>query len=161
MNRALYKSMGYSDFDLDRPMIGIANAWSRVVPGHYNLGLVSDYVKQGIFQAGGTPVEFGVIGACDGIAEGHEGMHYILPTRDLIANDVEMTWHFGKVNSIVFVEMIITPLELDQITGHLLKNQKNTYLRVHYLKTDSPLDERSWKRLGLRRRYKAQIMDGR
>lgn len=90
MNRALYKSMGYSDFDLDRPMIGIANAWSRVVPGHYNLGLVSDYVKQGIFQAGGTPVEFGVIGACDGIAEGHQGMHYILPTRDLIANDIEM-----------------------------------------------------------------------
>lgn len=90
MNRALYKSMGYSDFDLERPMIGIANAWSRVVPGHYNLGLVSDYVKQGIFQAGGTPVEFGVIGACDGIAEGHEGMHYILPTRDLIANDIEM-----------------------------------------------------------------------
>ena len=90
MNRALYKSMGYSDFDLERPLIGIANAWSRVVPGHYNLGLVSDYVKQGIFQAGGTPVEFGVIGACDGIAEGHEGMHYILPTRDLIANDIEM-----------------------------------------------------------------------
>ena len=49
MNRALYKSMGYSDFDLERPMIGIANAWSRVVPGHYNLGLVSEYVKQGIF----------------------------------------------------------------------------------------------------------------
>ena len=60
--RSLYKSMGYSDHDLDRPMIGIANSWNRVVPGHYNLRLVSDYVKQGIFQGGGTPVEFGVIG---------------------------------------------------------------------------------------------------
>ncbi len=90
MGRSLYKSMGYSDYDLERPLIGVANAWNRVVPGHYNLQLVSDYVKQGIFQAGGTPIEFGVIAACDGIAEGHEGMRYILPTRDLIANDIEM-----------------------------------------------------------------------
>jgi len=103
MNRALYKSMGYSDFDLDRPMIGIANAWSRVVPGHYNLGLVSDYAKQGIFQAGGTPVEFGVIGACDGIAEGHEGMHYILPTRDLIANDIEMMIQAHRLDALVLL----------------------------------------------------------
>jgi dihydroxy-acid dehydratase len=90
MQRALYKSMGYSDYDLERPLVGIANSWNRIVPGHYNLNLVSDYVRQGILQAGGTPVEFGVIAACDGIAQGHDGMHYILPTRDLIANDVEM-----------------------------------------------------------------------
>lgn len=89
MNRALYKSMGYSDYDLGRPLIGIANSWNRVVPGHYNLNLVSEYVKQGIFQAGGTPVEFGVIGACDGLAQGHRGNYYILPSRDLIANDLE------------------------------------------------------------------------
>ena len=49
--RALYKSMGYSDYDLERPLIGIANSWNRVVPGHYNLNLVLEYVKQGIFQA--------------------------------------------------------------------------------------------------------------
>jgi dihydroxy-acid dehydratase len=90
MNRSLYKSMGYSDYDLARPLIGVANSWNRIVPGHYNLRLVSDYVQQGIRQAGATPVEFGVIAACDGIANGHEGMHYILPTRDLIASDVEM-----------------------------------------------------------------------
>jgi dihydroxy-acid dehydratase len=88
-NRALYKSMGYSDYDLEKPLIGIANSWNRVVPGHYNLNLVSEYVKQGIFQAGGTPVEFGVIAACDGIAQGHRGNYYVLPSRDLIANDVE------------------------------------------------------------------------
>ena len=88
LQRAFYKSMGYSDYDLERPLIGIANSWNRVVPGHYNLNLVSDYVKQGIRQAGGTPLEFGVIAACDGIAQGHDGMHYILPTRDLIANDI-------------------------------------------------------------------------
>ncbi len=101
--RALYKSMGYSDQDLARPMIGIANSWNRVVPGHYNLNLVSDYVKQGIQQAGGTPVEFGVIAACDGIAQGHDGMHYILPTRDLIAHDVEMMIEAHRLDGVVLL----------------------------------------------------------
>jgi dihydroxy-acid dehydratase len=102
-NRALYKSMGYSDYDLERPLIGVANSWNRVVPGHYNLNLVSDYVKQGIRQAGATPVEFGVIAACDGIAEGHKGMHYILPTRDLIANDVEMMVEAHRLDAVVLL----------------------------------------------------------
>jgi dihydroxy-acid dehydratase len=95
--------MGYTDYDLDRPFIGIANSWNRIVPGHYNLNLVSDYVKQGIYQAGGTPVEFGVIAACDGIAQGHEGMHYILPTRDLIANDIEMMVQAHQLDAIVLL----------------------------------------------------------
>ena len=73
IQRAVYKSMGYSDEDLARPMIGIANSWNRVVPGHYNLQLVSEYVKQGILQAAGTPVEFGLIAACDGIAQATSG----------------------------------------------------------------------------------------
>jgi len=101
--RGLYKSMGYSDYDLARPLIGIANSWNRVVPGHYNLNLVSDYVKQGVHQAGGTPVEFGVIAACDGIAQGHDGMHYILPTRDLIANDVEMMIEAHRLDGVVLL----------------------------------------------------------
>jgi len=103
MNRALYKSMGYSDYDLDRPMIGIANSWNRVVPGHYNLDLVSEYVQQGIFQAGGTPVEFGVIAACDGIAQGHVGNYYILPSRDLIANDVETMIETHRLDAVVLL----------------------------------------------------------
>jgi len=101
--RGLYKSMGYSDYDLERPLIGIANSWNRVVPGHYNLNLVSDYVKQGVHQAGGTPVEFGVIAACDGIAQGHAGMHYILPTRDLIANDIEMMVEAHRLDAVVLL----------------------------------------------------------
>ncbi len=103
MSRSLYKSMGYSDYDLDKPLIGIANSWNRVVPGHYNLQLVSEYVKQGIFQAGGTPVEFGLIAACDGIAEGHDGMRYILPTRDLIANDIEMMIQAHRLDGMVLL----------------------------------------------------------
>jgi len=101
--RSLYKSMGYSDCDLARPLIAIANSWNRIVPGHYNLNLVSDYVKQGIQQAGGTPVEFGVIAACDGIAQGHNGMHYILPTRDLIANDIEMMIEAHRLDAVVLL----------------------------------------------------------
>jgi len=101
--RALYKSMGYSDYDLERPLIGIANSWNRIVPGHFNLNLVSDYAKQGIWQAGGTPVEFGVIAACDGIAEGHEGMRYILPTRDLIANDIEMMIEAHRLDALMLL----------------------------------------------------------
>jgi dihydroxy-acid dehydratase len=103
MQRALYKSMGYTDYDLERPMIGIANSWNRVVPGHYNLNLVSEYVKQGIFQAGGTPVEFGVMAACDGIAQGHIGMHYILPTRDLIAHSIEMMIEAHRLDAVVLL----------------------------------------------------------
>jgi dihydroxy-acid dehydratase len=103
MNRSLYKSMGYSDYDLDRPLIGIANSWNRVVPGHYNLDLVSDYVKQGVLQAGGTPVEFGVIAPCDGIAQGHEGMHFILPSRDLIANDIEIMIQAHRLDAVVLL----------------------------------------------------------
>ncbi len=103
MARSLFKSMGYSDYDLSRPLIGVANSWNRVVPGHYNLNLVSDYVKQGISQAGGTPVEFGVIAACDGIAQGHAGMHYILPSRELIANDVEIMVEAHRLDAVVLL----------------------------------------------------------
>jgi len=74
-----------------------------VVPGHYNLNHVSEYVQQGIRQAGGTPVEFGVIAACDGIAQGHDGMHYILPTRDLIANDIELMVQAHQLDAIVLL----------------------------------------------------------
>ena len=103
MNRTLYKSMGYSDYDLDRPMIGIANSWNRIVPGHYNLNQVSEYVKQGIFQGGGTPVEFGVIAACDGIAQGHKGNYFILPSRDLIANSIETMVEAHQLDGLVLL----------------------------------------------------------
>jgi dihydroxy-acid dehydratase len=101
--RALFKSMGYSDNDLNRPLIGIANSWNRLVSGHYNLKLVAEYVAQGILQAGGTPMEFGVIAACDGIASGHEGMHYILPSRELIASSVETMVQAHRLDGVVLL----------------------------------------------------------
>ncbi len=103
INRAYYKSMGYSDDSLDQPIIGIANAWSTTVPGHVNLRSVAESVKAGIWQNGGTPVEFGVIGACDGIAEGHEGMRYILPTRDIIAHSIELMVQAHQYDAVVLL----------------------------------------------------------
>lgn len=87
--RGFYKAMGYGDDDLERPIIGIANAYSTLVSGHFNLREVAEHVKNGIYRGGGTAVEFGVIGGCDGIANGHSGMHYILPMRELIADSIE------------------------------------------------------------------------
>ena len=102
-NRVLYKAMGFSDDDIGRPMIGIANSYSNIVPGHFNLRSLAEHVKNGIYRAGGTPVEFGVIGACDGIAQGHIGMHYILPTREIIAHSVELMTEAHQLDGIVLL----------------------------------------------------------
>ncbi len=101
--RALYKSMGYADEELDRPIVGIANSWNDIVPGHNNLRKVAESVRKGIIQAGGTPMEFGVIAACDGIANGHEGMHYILPSREVIANSIEMVTQAHMFDALVLL----------------------------------------------------------
>ena len=89
--RSLFKGMGYTDTELaeGRPLIGIANTWNTLVPGHYNFDRISQYVKKGIYSAGGTAAEFGTIAACDGVAQG-SGMHYILPSREIIANSIEI-----------------------------------------------------------------------
>ncbi|NVM30679.1 MAG: dihydroxy-acid dehydratase [Candidatus Helarchaeota archaeon] len=88
-SRALYRSVGFTDADLKKPLIAVANSWSEYTPGHVHLRKLSEFVKSGIWKAGGMPVEFNTIAACDGIAQG-EGMHYILPSREIIAASVEM-----------------------------------------------------------------------
>ena len=102
-SRGLFKSMGYSDDDLSRPLIGIANSWTNLVPGHLNLRQVAEFVKEGIYRGGATAVEFGVIAACDGIANGHEGMHYILPSRELICNSIEVMAQAHKLDALVLL----------------------------------------------------------
>ncbi|WP_312938734.1 dihydroxy-acid dehydratase [Oscillibacter sp.] len=101
--RATYKSMGFTSDDLARPVIGIANSWSESVPGHFNLRQVAQRVRDGIYRAGGTPVEFGVIGGCDGMANGHVGMHYILPHRELIANSIETMAQINQFDALVLL----------------------------------------------------------
>lgn len=88
-NRSLFKAMGYTDEEIQRPFIGVVCAKSEIVPGHFMLDKVADAVKRGILMAGGTPIEIPAIGVCDGIAMGHSGMKYSLVTRELIADSVE------------------------------------------------------------------------
>jgi dihydroxy-acid dehydratase len=105
VGRPLYKGMGFTDFELEegRPLIGIANTYNNIVPGHYNLDRVGEYVKRGIYANGGTPMEFGTIACCDGLAEGHPGMHYILPSRDIIANSVEIMAQAHALDGLVLL----------------------------------------------------------
>ncbi len=103
MHRSLFKSMGYTDRDLDKPLIGIANSWNNICPGSKNLRNIGEAVEKGILEAGGTPVEFGVPAACDGIANGHEGMHYILPTREVIANSTELMIQAHRLDAVVLL----------------------------------------------------------
>ena len=88
-NRSLFKALGLTDEEIDRPMIGVVCAKSEIVPGHMWLDKIADAVKRGIIMAGGTPIEIPAIGVCDGIAMGHVGMKYSLVTRELIADSVE------------------------------------------------------------------------
>ncbi len=88
-HRSLFKALGLTDREIERPMIGIANSANEIIPGHLHLHQISEAVKAGIRMAGGTPIEFSTIGVCDGIVMGHEGMKYSLSSRELIADSVE------------------------------------------------------------------------
>lgn len=88
-NRSLFYAMGYTKEELERPLIGIISAHSEIVPGHFHLDKLTEAVKAGVRMAGGTPIMVPAIGVCDGIAMGHIGMKYSLPSRELIADSVE------------------------------------------------------------------------
>ena len=89
-HRSLFKAMGYTNEELSRPLIGVCHAQNEIIPGHFDLNKIVDSVKTGVRMAGGTPVAFGTIGVCDGIAMGHTGMKYSLCSREIIADSVEI-----------------------------------------------------------------------
>jgi len=88
-HRSLFKAMGYTDAEIERPLVGIVNSQNEIVPGHIHLDQIVEAVKAGVRMAGGTPIEFPAIAVCDGIAMGHIGMHYSLASRELIADSIE------------------------------------------------------------------------
>jgi len=88
-HRSLMRATGLSSEDLKKPFIAICNSFNEVIPGHAHLDQVGKLVKKAVREAGGTPIEFNMIGVCDGIAMGHAGMKYSLPSRELIADSVE------------------------------------------------------------------------
>ncbi len=103
-HRSLLRATGLSSEAIQKPFIAICNAYTDVIPGHVHLRKVSDIIKKAVIQAGGTPFEFNVPGVCDGVAMGHSGMKYSLPSRELIADCVETV-----VNAHPFDGMVCIP----------------------------------------------------
>ncbi|MGD9732720.1 MAG: dihydroxy-acid dehydratase, partial [Desulfamplus sp.] len=102
-HRSLMKAVGFTDEEIQRPLIGIANSANELIPGHIHLNQIVEAVKAGIRMAGGTPMEFSTIGVCDGIAMNHIGMHYSLASRELIADSIEVSATAHPFDAIVLV----------------------------------------------------------
>ena len=102
-NRSLLYALGYTEEELNRPLVGIVSSWNEIVPGHMDLDKIVEAVKAGVRAAGGTPVVFPAIAVCDGIAMGHIGMKYSLVTRDLIADSTEAMATAHQFDGLVMV----------------------------------------------------------
>ena len=102
-HRALFRALGLTQEELDRPIIGVVSAKNEIIPGHMHLDQIAEAVKAGIRMAGGTPIEFPAIGVCDGIAMNHEGMFYSLPSREHIADSVEIMANAHPFDGLVFI----------------------------------------------------------
>jgi len=101
--RALLGALGYTPEQMKRPLVGVVNSFNEVVPGHLHLQQVSRAVKDGVLAAGGTPMEFNTIAVCDGLAMGHDGMHYSLASRELIADSIECMVKAHCFDALVFI----------------------------------------------------------
>lgn len=102
-HRSLLKASGLTDEEIKRPLIGIAHLHNDIVPGHINLDKITEAVKAGVYMAGGTPLAFGGIAVCDGIAMGHEGMKYSLVSREIIADSCEIMAKAHALDAMVFI----------------------------------------------------------
>ena len=102
-HRSLLKAMGLTDREIDQPIIGVANSFNEFIPGHIHLDKITQAAKAGVRLNGGTPLEFGVIGVCDGLAMHHAGMKYSLPSRELIADSIEIMATAHPVDGLILV----------------------------------------------------------
>ena len=102
-HRSLLKAMGLTDREIDQPIIGVANSYNEFIPGHIHLDKITQAAKAGVRLNGGTPLEFGVIGVCDGLAMHHAGMKYSLPSRELIADSIEIMATAHPVDGLILV----------------------------------------------------------
>ncbi|MBC7079540.1 MAG: dihydroxy-acid dehydratase [Methanothrix sp.] len=114
-HRALLKAMGITDDEIKRPFIGVANSANEFIPGHIHLDRIAEAVKAGIRMAGGVPFEFQTIGVCDGIAMGHGGMRYSLPSRELIEDSIEIMAQAHQLDGLVMM-----PTCDKIVPGHLM-----------------------------------------
>ena len=102
-HRSLFRASGFHPEELKRPLVGIVNSSNEIVPGHVNLDKIAEAVKAGVRMNGGTPIEFSTIAICDGIAMNHAGMHYSLPSREVVADSVELMVESHCFDALVFV----------------------------------------------------------
>ncbi len=114
-NRSLLKATGVTDSEMRKPFIAVVNSWNDIVPGHIHLSKLAEAVKAGIRNAGGVPFEFHTIGVCDGIAMGHEGMKYSLPSREVIEDTIEL-----MVRAHQFDGIVLMPTCDKIVPGHLM-----------------------------------------
>lgn len=101
--RALLKACGLVDEEFGRPFVGVVNSWNEMHPGHKGFRQIAEAVKEGIRLAGGVPFEFNTISICDGITQGHEGMCYVLPSREVIADSIELVAEAQRLDGLVFI----------------------------------------------------------
>jgi dihydroxy-acid dehydratase len=102
-HRALFKATGLIDEEIDRPFVGVVNSWNEFIPGHIHLDKIGQAVKAGIRSAGGVPFEFQTIGVCDGVAMGHGGMRYSLPSREIIEDSIEIMAQAHQLDGLVMI----------------------------------------------------------
>jgi len=114
-NRSLLKATGITDSEMRKPFIAVVNSWNDIIPGHIHLNKLAESVKAGIRNAGGIPFEFHTIGICDGIAMGHEGMKYSLPSREVIEDTIEL-----MVKAHQFDGMVLIPTCDKIVPGHIM-----------------------------------------
>lgn len=120
-HRSLLKAAGFTDEEIRKPWVGIVNSVNEIVPGHVHLDRIAKAAKAGVYSAGGTPMEFGCIGICDGIAMNHEGMNYSLASREVIADSIELMARAHGFDALILIPncdkivpgMLMAALRLD------------------------------------------------
>src|SRR5664280_3627094 len=152
-HRALLKALGLQDDDIAKPFIGIANSYTNIVPGHVHLRTLGEAVKEGVLSAGGTPFEFSTIAVCDGLAMGHEGMRYSLPSREIIADSVEIMLQAHRLDGLVMISncdkvttgMIMAAARVDipaiMVTGGPMQAGRLHGIKISYSSVPEALGE--------------------
>ena len=102
-HRSLLYALGLTKTDLLKPFVAVVNSWTEIVPGHSHLKILAEAVKSGVRMAGGTPLEFNTIAICDGLCQGHEGMRYPLPSREVIADSIELVVEAHRFDAMVLI----------------------------------------------------------
>lgn len=152
-HRTLLHALGLGNKEMGKPFIGIVNSFNEVVPGHIHLNSIAQAAKAGVWAGGGVPFEFNTIGVCDGIAMNHPGMKYSLPSRELIADSVEIMAQAHAFDGLVFIPncdkiipgMLMAAMRLNipaifvsggpMLVGHIMSGDKSTIIDLNSIFT--------------------------